>query len=125
LYVSYSNSKTSSLCQAFAVHGEIEEGAVIYDKATGKSRGYGFITYKSMESAQNALKAPSKLIDVSEPFLLLVLFSFLVDFPSVGFRFLKKYCLNCDHQGICLRNFPKRERDAFKYQDIIFLFGKR
>ena len=53
------------LLQAFRVHGEIEEGAVIYDKATGKSRGYGFITYKHMESTQSALKAPSKLIDVS------------------------------------------------------------
>ncbi|OMO55191.1 hypothetical protein COLO4_36146 [Corchorus olitorius] len=49
--------------EAFRVHGEIEEGAVIYDKATGKSRGYGFITYKHMESAQTALRAPSKLID--------------------------------------------------------------
>lgn len=52
------------LVQAFQVHGEIEEGAVIYDKATGKSRGYGFITYKDMESTQSALRAPSKLIDV-------------------------------------------------------------
>ena len=51
--------------QAFRVHGEVEEGAVIYDKATGKSRGYGFITYKNIESTQIALKAPSKLIDVS------------------------------------------------------------
>ncbi|EEF32015.1 conserved hypothetical protein [Ricinus communis] len=51
------------LAQAFRVHGEIEEGAVIYDKATGKSRGYGFITYKHMESTQIALRAPSKLID--------------------------------------------------------------
>ncbi|URE38547.1 hypothetical protein MUK42_33569 [Musa troglodytarum] len=46
------------------VHGEIEEGAVIVDKATGKSRGYGFITYKHMESTQKALQEPSKLIDV-------------------------------------------------------------
>lgn len=51
--------------QAFQEHGEIEEGAVIYDKATGKSRGYGFITYKNMDSTQRALRAPSKLIDVS------------------------------------------------------------
>lgn len=51
--------------QAFEEHGQIEEGAVIYDKVTGKSRGYGFITYKDMESAQKALKAPSKMIDVS------------------------------------------------------------
>ncbi|KAE8098874.1 hypothetical protein FH972_016906 [Carpinus fangiana] len=50
-------------CYAFLMHGEIEEGAVIYDKATGKSRGYGFITYKNMESAQSALRAPSKMID--------------------------------------------------------------
>lgn len=47
------------------MHGEIEEGAVISDKTTGKSRGYGFITFKHMESAHNALKAPSKMIDVS------------------------------------------------------------
>jgi heterogeneous nuclear ribonucleoprotein A1/A3 len=52
------------LFQEFQMHGEIEEGSVIYDKATGKSRGYGFITYKHMESAQSALGAPSKLIDV-------------------------------------------------------------
>lgn len=51
--------------QAFSEHGEIEEGAVIYEKASGKSRGYGFITYKHMESTQCALRAPSKLIDVS------------------------------------------------------------
>lgn len=51
--------------QAFQVHGEIEEGAVIYDKATGKSRGYGFITYKNGESTKNALRAPSKMINVS------------------------------------------------------------
>ncbi|KAG6770225.1 hypothetical protein POTOM_025900 [Populus tomentosa] len=63
-------SDSSSVCcvidtvHEFRMHGEIEEGSVIYDKATGKSRGYGFITYKHMESAQSALGAPSKLIDV-------------------------------------------------------------
>ncbi|KAL5983334.1 hypothetical protein ACLOJK_017418 [Asimina triloba] len=54
---------SETLCAAFAVHGEIEEGAVIVDKATGKSRGYGFITYRHMESTHRALKDPSKLID--------------------------------------------------------------
>ncbi|CAN1133615.1 UBP1-associated protein 2C [Linum perenne] len=54
---------SDSLCAAFQMHGEIEEGAVIHDKTTGKSRGYGFITFKHMESAQSALKAPGKLID--------------------------------------------------------------
>ncbi|CAI9097408.1 OLC1v1033828C1 [Oldenlandia corymbosa var. corymbosa] len=54
---------SETLCAAFEEHGEIEEGAVITDKTTGKSRGYGFITYKDMDSAQRALKAPSKMID--------------------------------------------------------------
>ncbi|MBA0615003.1 hypothetical protein Godav_015204 [Gossypium davidsonii] len=58
------NTTSETLCAAFRMHGEIEEGAVIYDKATGKSRGYGFITYKHMESAHSALRAPSKLIDI-------------------------------------------------------------
>ncbi|KNA14114.1 hypothetical protein SOVF_110620 [Spinacia oleracea] len=57
------NTTSETLCAAFIGHGEIEEGAVITDKATGKSRGYGFITYKNMDSAQDALKASSKLID--------------------------------------------------------------
>ncbi|XP_062003982.1 UBP1-associated protein 2C-like [Rosa rugosa] len=57
------NTSSDTLCAAFSEHGEIEEGAVIYDKASGKSRGYGFITYKHMESTHHALRAPSKLID--------------------------------------------------------------
>ncbi|KAL6539857.1 hypothetical protein OROHE_011628 [Orobanche hederae] len=57
------NTTSETLYAAFQEHGEIEEGAVIYDKVTGKSRGYGFITYHDMESAQRALKAPSKMID--------------------------------------------------------------
>ncbi|KAF5750678.1 UBP1-associated protein 2C-like [Tripterygium wilfordii] len=57
------NTTSDTLCDAFRMHGEIEEGAVIYDKATSKSRGYGFITYKHMESAHSALRAPSKVID--------------------------------------------------------------
>lgn len=54
---------SESLCAAFRVHGEIDEGAVIVDKITGKSRGYGFITYCHMESTKKALREPSKLID--------------------------------------------------------------
>ncbi|KAL3623782.1 hypothetical protein CASFOL_032598 [Castilleja foliolosa] len=57
------NTTSETLYDAFQEHGEIEEGAVIYDKITGTSRGYGFVTYKDMESAQKALRAPSKMID--------------------------------------------------------------
>lgn len=54
---------SETLCAAFSVHGEIEEGAVIIDKATKKSRGFGFITYRNVESAHRALEEPSKLVD--------------------------------------------------------------
>lgn len=53
------------LTQAFEQYGEVEEACVITDKGTGKSRGFGFITFKHMDSAQRALKEPSKNIDVS------------------------------------------------------------
>ncbi|KAJ7520275.1 hypothetical protein O6H91_20G076100 [Diphasiastrum complanatum] len=54
---------SQALRDAFEQYGEIEEGAVVTDKATGKSRGFGFITFKHMDSAQRALKEPSKTID--------------------------------------------------------------
>lgn len=41
----------------------MEEACVITDKGTGKSRGFGFITFKHMDSAQRSLKEPSKNID--------------------------------------------------------------
>ncbi|XP_076887765.1 UBP1-associated protein 2C-like [Bidens hawaiensis] len=57
------STTTESLCAAFLKHGEIEEGAVITDKASGNSRGYGFVTYKDIDSAWKALQTPTKLID--------------------------------------------------------------
>lgn len=54
---------TVTLREAFSEYGEIEEGAVITDKTTGKSRGFGFITFKSMDAAYRALREPSKRID--------------------------------------------------------------
>jgi heterogeneous nuclear ribonucleoprotein A1/A3 len=58
-------TSSQALRDAFEQFGEIEEGAVITDKGTGKSRGFGFITFKHMDSAQRALREPSKNIDVS------------------------------------------------------------
>lgn len=56
-------TSSQTLCDAFEQYGEIEEGAVIMDKTSGKSRGFGFVTFKHMDSAQRALKEPSKTID--------------------------------------------------------------
>ncbi|MCO5554043.1 hypothetical protein L7F22_007569 [Adiantum nelumboides] len=56
-------TSSEALRDVFKEYGEIEEGAVITDKNSGKSRGYGFITFKHMDSAQRALAEPSKFID--------------------------------------------------------------
>lgn len=55
---------TERLKDAFAAFGDVEEGAVIHDKATNKSRGYGFVTFVDMEAAQRAVTRQSLEIDV-------------------------------------------------------------
>lgn len=35
------------------------------DKATGKFKGDGFVTYKDSQSVNNALREPNKFINVS------------------------------------------------------------
>uniref|UniRef100_A0A0C9S7P6 TSA: Wollemia nobilis Ref_Wollemi_Transcript_13014_2084 transcribed RNA sequence n=1 Tax=Wollemia nobilis TaxID=56998 RepID=A0A0C9S7P6_9CONI len=57
------DTNTESLKSLFSQFGELEEGVVIMDKNTGKSKGYGFVTFKHMDGALNALKEPSKKID--------------------------------------------------------------
>lgn len=54
---------TEKLRTLFSSFGDIEEAVVITDKATGKSKGYGFVTFKHVDSALVALKEPSKKID--------------------------------------------------------------
>ncbi|XP_010913172.1 UBP1-associated protein 2C [Elaeis guineensis] len=54
---------TESLRNLFSSYGELEEAVVIVDKATGKSKGYGFITFRHIDGALLALKEPSKKID--------------------------------------------------------------
>lgn len=57
------DTNTNTLRSTFAEFGELEEAIAIIDKNTGKSRGYGFVTYKHIDGALNALKEPSKRID--------------------------------------------------------------
>ena len=46
---------SSGLQTAFARFGEIEEATVISDRETGRSRGFGFVTYTDEGSAQQAI----------------------------------------------------------------------
>ncbi len=43
------------LRQAFAPHGEVTEAKVITDRGTGRSRGFGFVTFAQDEDAQTAI----------------------------------------------------------------------
>ncbi|XP_030550207.2 UBP1-associated protein 2C-like isoform X2 [Rhodamnia argentea] len=54
---------TEGLRSLFSVYGEIEEAVVVLDKATNKSKGYGFVTFKHVDGALRALREPSKKID--------------------------------------------------------------
>ncbi|KAL7211646.1 hypothetical protein ACSBR2_014492 [Camellia fascicularis] len=54
---------TDKLRTLFSSFGDIDEAIVITDKATGKSKGYGFVTFKHIDGAIVALKEPSKKID--------------------------------------------------------------
>ncbi len=43
------------LREIFSSYGEIEEATVIKDKYSGRSKGFGFVTFKGEESAQSAI----------------------------------------------------------------------
>ncbi|XP_073124386.1 glycine-rich RNA-binding protein 2, mitochondrial-like [Henckelia pumila] len=46
-----------SLSEAFSKYGEVVEARVIVDRDTGKSRGFGFVTYDSVDGASAAIQA--------------------------------------------------------------------
>ncbi|WRX16978.1 RNA recognition motif domain - like 10 [Theobroma cacao] len=54
--ISYSTDD-QSLKEAFGKYGEVIEARVIVDRETGRSRGFGFVTYTSTEDASSALQA--------------------------------------------------------------------
>ena len=45
------------LSQAFESHGQIEEAKVITDRETGRSRGFGFVTFVNDEDGEKAVEA--------------------------------------------------------------------
>lgn len=47
----------NSLREAFAPYGDVIEARVIVDRETGRSRGFGFISYPSVEEASAAIQA--------------------------------------------------------------------
>jgi RNA recognition motif-containing protein len=51
------DTNDEGLRNAFSVHGEISEAVVITDRDTGRSRGFGFVTFDDDEAADKAVAA--------------------------------------------------------------------
>ena len=51
-----------SLMKAFSVHGEVSEARVVQDRDTGRSRGFGFVTFASADSAMAAKNAMNNAV---------------------------------------------------------------
>ncbi|KAK7336366.1 hypothetical protein VNO77_16904 [Canavalia gladiata] len=56
------DTTAGTLISAFRQYGEIEDCKAVTDKVSGKSKGYGFILFKTRRGARNALKQPQKKI---------------------------------------------------------------
>ncbi|MGB5812585.1 MAG: RNA-binding protein [Polyangiales bacterium] len=50
------NTDSSQLQEAFEACGAVAEAKVITDRESGRSRGFGFVTYEDEQSAQRAVE---------------------------------------------------------------------
>ena len=51
------DTNDESLRNAFSQYGEISEAVVISDRDTGRSRGFGFVTFEDDDAADKAVAA--------------------------------------------------------------------
>jgi RNA recognition motif-containing protein len=51
------DTNDEGLRNAFSTHGEVSEAVVISDRDTGRSRGFGFVTFEDDEAADQAIAA--------------------------------------------------------------------
>jgi RNA recognition motif-containing protein len=51
------NTTENDLQDAFAAHGTVTEANLMMDRATGRPRGFAFVTMGSPEEAQKAIEA--------------------------------------------------------------------
>ena len=50
------DTREDDLERAFSAHGEVVEAKVIMDRDSGRSRGFGFVTFANESDAQNAMR---------------------------------------------------------------------
>jgi len=49
--------RDEELKELFSQHGTVESASVVSDRATGRSRGFGFVEMSTEEEAQKAIEA--------------------------------------------------------------------
>lgn len=54
--ISWSTSD-EDLSALFSQHGEVEEASILKDRDTGRSRGFGFVTFVNDDDADKAIQA--------------------------------------------------------------------
>ncbi|KAF9605604.1 hypothetical protein IFM89_017947 [Coptis chinensis] len=56
-------TQSKTMCRYFDQFRDILEAVVITDRITGRSKGYGFVTFRDPEAAKRACLDPSPVID--------------------------------------------------------------
>ena len=51
------NTTDDELQKLFSEHGDVEEAIIIKDKFSGRSKGFGFVTFTNEEDADKAIAA--------------------------------------------------------------------
>jgi RNA recognition motif-containing protein len=54
---------SDGLRELFAPYGEMTEVVVITDRETGRSKGFGFVTFQTKESAEKALEMNEREVE--------------------------------------------------------------
>jgi RNA recognition motif-containing protein len=54
---------SETLAELFAQYGEISDAVVISDRATGRSKGFGFVTFTTEEAAKAALEMDGREVE--------------------------------------------------------------
>lgn len=54
---------TTELRKYFAEYGQVSLVRVMFDKETGLSRGFGYVSFSSPESVESVLKRPYHIIE--------------------------------------------------------------
>lgn len=60
----------------FSEQGKVVDAKVVFDRETGRSRGFGFVTYSSAEEVNNAIEFLNGTVSLRES--LIILFSYLL-----------------------------------------------